>query len=118
YDDNGLIRDFLPANFVMGRGRIEGRTVVVGGDDFTVRGGAGDAAIGSKQVYAEQMANELRLPIVRLIDGTGGGGSVKTLEMNPYTYVPAIPGWNWVTANMTTVPVVSLGLGPIAGLGA
>jgi acetyl-CoA carboxylase carboxyltransferase component len=117
YDDNGAIRDFLPANFVMGRGRIEGRTVVVGGDDFTVRGGAGDAAIGSKQVYAEQMANELRLPIVRLIDGTGGGGSVKTLEADRRTYVPYQQGWNWVVANLATVPVVGLGLGPVAGLG-
>ena len=37
--------DFTPANFVMGRGRIDGRPVVVGGDDFTVRGGAADASI-------------------------------------------------------------------------
>src|SRR5437899_10562107 len=35
---------FRPANFVMGRGRIDGRTVVVGGDAFTVRGGAADAS--------------------------------------------------------------------------
>lgn len=27
------------------------------------------------------MARELRLPLVRLVDGTGGGGSVKTHEM-------------------------------------
>ena len=56
------------------------RPVVVGGDDFTVRGGAADASIRGKQVQSEQMANELRMPIVRLVDGTGGGGSVKTLE--------------------------------------
>ena len=74
YGEDGRLLEFAPANFVMGRGRIDGRTVVVGGDDFTVRGGAMDAAIGSKQVYAEQMAHELRLPIVRLVDGTGGGG--------------------------------------------
>jgi acetyl-CoA carboxylase carboxyltransferase component len=117
YDEKGEIQDFLPANFVMGRGRIEGQPVVVGGDDFTVRGGAGDAAIGSKQVYAEQMANELRLPIVRLIDGTGGGGSVKTLEADRRSYVPYQQGWNWVVANLATVPVVGLGLGPVAGLG-
>ena len=72
--------------------------VVVGGDDFTVRGGAADAAIWQKQVMSEQMANELRLPIVRLVDGTGGGGSVKTIESHGYTYVPANPGWNsWST---------------------
>ncbi|MBZ8134793.1 acyl-CoA carboxylase subunit beta [Afifella sp. IM 167] len=117
YDDEGALTDFLPANFVMGRGRIEGRPVVVGGDDFTVRGGAGDAAIGSKQVYAEQMANELRLPLVRLIDGTGGGGSVKSLEIDQRTYVPANQGWDWVTDNLGKVPVVGLGLGSVAGLG-
>jgi acetyl-CoA carboxylase carboxyltransferase component len=118
YADDGELAQFLPSNFIFGRGRIEGRPVVVAADDFTVRGGAADAAIHEKQVQAEQMANELRLPIVRLIDGTGGGGSVKTLESSGFTYVPACPGWNWVVANLGTVPVVSLGLGPVAGLGA
>ena len=94
---------------MFGRGRIDGRPVVVGGDDFTVRGGAADAAIRQKQVMSEQMANELRLPLVRLVDGTGGGGSVKTIETMGYTYVPANPGWDWVVANMGTVPVVALG---------
>ena len=117
YDQNGKLIEFMPANFVMGRGRIEGRPVVIGGDDFTVRGGAMDAAIGSKQIYAEQMANELRLPIVRLIDGTGGGGSVKMLETDGRTYVPYNQGWDLVTDNLASVPVVGLGLGSVAGLG-
>src|SRR5947208_437631 len=112
------LASFRPANFVMGRGRIDGRPVVVGGDDFTVRGGAADASIFQKQVHAEQMANELRLPLVRLVDGTGGGGSVKSLEDMKLTYVPRNPGWELVVANMATVPVVALALGPVAGLGA
>ncbi|HVF73785.1 MAG TPA: carboxyl transferase domain-containing protein [Acidimicrobiales bacterium] len=117
YDGTELV-DLTPTNFVMGRGRIEGRPVVVGGDDFTVRGGAADASIWQKQVMAEQMANELRLPIVRLVDGSGGGGSVKSLESMGRTYVPFNPGWDWVVANLATVPVVSLALGSVAGLGA
>lgn len=48
YED-GTLKSIRPANFVMGTGRIDGRRVVVGGDDFTVRGGAGDASIGGKQ---------------------------------------------------------------------
>ena len=112
------LSDFMAANFVMGRGRIDGRTVVVGGDDFTVRGGASDASIAMKQVMAEKMANELRLPIVRLIDGSGGGGSVKSMETQRRTYVPANPGWEVVIDNLATVPVVSLALGSVAGLGA
>jgi acetyl-CoA carboxylase carboxyltransferase component len=116
--DNGTLASFLPANSVVGTGRIEGRRVVVCGDDFTVRGGAADAAIHQKQVYAERLANELRLPLVRLVDGTGGGGSVKTYETTGRTYVPANPGWNLVVDNLAAVPVAAACLGPVAGLGA
>lgn len=114
----GQLTAFRPANFVFGTGRIDGRKVVVGGDDFTVRGGAADAAIIGKQVYAEQLANSLRLPLIRLVDGTGGGGSVKMLEEHGYTYVPANPGWDHVIDNLSVVPVVAACLGSVAGLGA
>ena len=114
----GKLTAFRPANFVMGTGRIDGRKVVVGGDDFTVRGGAADAAVMGKQVYSEQLANSLRIPVVRLVDGTGGGGSVKMLEQHGYTYVPANPGWDYVVDNMSLVPVVAACLGSVAGLGA
>ena len=80
YDYDGRLVDLRASNFVFGRGLVEGFPVVVAGDDFTVRGGAADASIVTKQIAAEHMAFELRLPIIRLIDGTGGGGSVKTLD--------------------------------------
>jgi len=118
YSDDGELKSFVAANFVTGTGRIDGRKVVVGGDDFTIRGGAADAAIAGKQIYAEQLANELRLPIVRLVEGTGGGGSVKSLERTGHTYVPVNPGWDYVVDNLSVVPVVAAGLGPVAGLGA
>jgi acetyl-CoA carboxylase carboxyltransferase component len=103
---------------VIGRGLVRGRRVVVQGDDFTVRGGAADAAIWRKMVYAEQLANELRLPMVRLVDGTGGGGSVKSLEQMGFTYVPEVPGWEVAVDNLSTIPVAAAALGPCAGLGA
>src|SRR5450755_819060 len=118
YDGDGGLTGFTPANFVAGTGRIAGRKIVVGGDDFTIRGGAADAAIAAKQIYAEQLANQLRLPLVRLVEGTGGGGSVKTLEQTGHTYVPVNPGWDYVVDNLSAVPVVAAGLGPVAGLGA
>ncbi len=119
YDSDGALKEFMPANFVFGRARIDGRPVVVTGDDFTVRGGAADASIRGKQLMGEQMANELRLPLIRMIDGTGGGGSVKTLDAkDARTYVPVNPGWEFVVDNLGLVPVVALGLGPVAGLGA
>lgn len=58
------------------------------------------------------------MPIVRLVDGSGGGGSVKSLEQTGRSYVPANPGWEWAVANLATVPVVALALGSVAGLGA
>jgi acetyl-CoA carboxylase carboxyltransferase component len=118
YDAQGELTDLSASNFIYGRARIEGRTVVATADDFTVRGGAGDAALYRKFIQAEQMAHELRLPLIRMIDGTGGGGSVKTLDNTGYTYVPAVPGWGQIAANLETVPVVALALGPTAGLGA
>jgi len=118
YAADGTLEELVPTNFVTGRGRINGRLVVVAGDDFTVRGGAADASIHEKQVYAERMAGEMGVPVVRLIDGTGGGGSVKTLEEHGRTYVPHNPGWDVVIDNLARIPVVSLALGPVAGLGA
>ncbi|MBL8191136.1 MAG: methylmalonyl-CoA carboxyltransferase, partial [Acidobacteria bacterium] len=117
YVDGELV-EFMPSNFVCGLGRINQRRVVVGGDDFTVRGGAADAAIGHKMTYSERMARELKLPLVRLVDGTGGGGSVKMLETMGRTYVPANPGWDIVVASLSEIPVVAAALGPCAGLGA
>ena len=118
YDTNGNVESVMPANFVMGRGRVDGRPIVVGGDDFTVRGGAADASIFQKQVMAERMAHDYGLPIVRLVDGSGGGGSVKTLETERRSFVPFNPGWEWVVANLGRVPVIGLCLGSVAGLGA
>lgn len=107
YDENGELVDFTPANFILGTGRVNGRKVVVGGDDFTVRGGAADGAIHGKQVYAERLAHDLQIPIVRLVDGTGGGGSVKTLDSSGHTYIPVNPAWDLVVSNMERVPVVA-----------
>lgn len=118
YDAKGNLTSFLPANILFGRARIDGRPVVVQADDFTVRGGAADASLHGKLIQSEKLANEYRMPLVRLIEGTGGGGSVKTLETTGYTYVPEVPGWELMVDNLSTVPVVALGLGPVAGLGA
>ena len=118
YDDEGNLKNFTPSNFIMGRGKINNKDVVIGCDDFTVRGGAADASIAQKQIMSEQLANEYQIPLIRLIEGTGGGGSVKSLDLDGRTYVPGNPGWNWVVDNLSKIPVISLALGPVAGLGA
>jgi len=118
YSDDGQLEDFTPSNFVLGTAKINNRRVVIGGDDFTVRGGAADAKIGDKSGYGERYALEMRLPLIRLIDGSGGGGSVKTLEMVGHSYVPALHGFETTMQLMGHVPVVCACMGSVAGLGA
>jgi acetyl-CoA carboxylase carboxyltransferase component len=122
YAEDGRLRSVTPANCVMGRGEIDGRPVVVCGDDFTIRGGSADGSIQAKFQLAERMAFEHRLPLVRLIEGSGGGGSVKTLETRGHANLPGGlvgrgGGLHLCAANLGEVPVVALALGSVAGLG-
>ncbi len=118
YDSKNDLEKLTPSNFVFGRATLDGRPVIIGGDDFTVRGGSADATIKEKHNLCEKMANSLRLPLVRLVEGSGGGGSVKTIETTGRANVPGVQGWDTVVENMGTVPRVALGLGSVAGLGA
>ncbi len=122
YDPQGKVKTVTPANCVFGRGKVDGRPVVVVGDDFTVRGGSADASISAKPLMAEEMAQAYRLPIIRIIEGSGGGGSVKTIETKGASNLPGgvggTKGFYMMTANLAEVPVVGLGLGSVAGLGA
>ncbi|MDD9946734.1 MAG: hypothetical protein OXU20_37150, partial [Myxococcales bacterium] len=118
HDEEGRLREFRPANFLFGTADIDGRPVVLSGDDFTVRGGSADAAIPGKRRQAEGLALTLGLPHVRLVDGMGGGGSVKTLEMVGRTYIPELGNWEVVVQHLAKAPSVALALGSVAGIGA
>src|SRR5215468_2173170 len=85
---------------IAGRAEIDGRAVVIGGDDFTVRGGSADATIKGKHNQCERMAHDLRLPLIRMVEGSGGGGSVKTIETTGRANVPGVDGWEWVVENI------------------
>jgi acetyl/propionyl-CoA carboxylase alpha subunit/acetyl-CoA carboxylase carboxyltransferase component len=118
YSESGALVSEQPANFVAGTARVRGRKVVVGADDFTVRGASGDGAVYAKQIFLERYAGDMRLPMIRLMEGASGGGSVKMVSDAGYTYVPVLPGWDAVVDNLSLVPVVSACLGPTVGLGA
>jgi len=87
-----------------------------------VRGGSADATIKEKPHTAERMAKELRIPIVRIIEGSGGGGSVRTIETTGRANLPGGAGtssrFDLMAENLGSVPCVGLGLGSVAGLGA
>ena len=118
YDQDGELASFTPSNFVFGSAEIDARPIILSGDDFTVRGGSAEASIPGKRLRAEGLALELRLPHVRLVDGMGGGGSVKTIETAGRTYIPEVRGWETVVQHLAVAPSVSLALGSVAGIGA
>ena len=118
YDDEDNLVELMPSNFVFGLGEVDGRPAVVSGDDFTVRGGSADAALPEKRNASESLALTLRLPHIRLIDGMGGGGSVKTIEQNGRAKMNEMKGWNLVVDQLTVAPSVALALGSVAGIGA
>ena len=144
YDESGAIVDFTPANHVGGWGRVEGRTTVVCADDFTSRGGHADGAIGEKSRHLDKLALEMRVPSVRLLDGSSGGGSVAAMVPQQKkegeskakeshgaikagrprvagaggSFLPGHLGSTMYTEQLSTVPVVNLLLGSVVGIGA
>jgi acetyl-CoA carboxylase carboxyltransferase component len=118
YDKNGTLVDFEPAPYVMGLGRIDGRTVAVGGEDYTIRAGTGfgsDRRKGGQGGFIEDLAYAYRIPLVNLIDGTGG--TVNTAKRKGYTVVPGHgqDGFERSVDLMGVVPVVSAVMGTTAG---
>ncbi len=112
---DGQLESFRPANSVMGLCTLNGRKVVFSGGDFTVRGGAADAAVGNKGGYAQKLALEWRIPYIRLLDATGG--SVRTFEQMGRTYIPQANDYCVIGGQLLdTAPVVSAALGSVAGL--
>jgi len=116
YDDNDELVGFVPANYVLGFGRVEGRRVVVGGEDFTLKGGSPNAAGLRKSVYAEHLAVQFRVPLVRFLEG--GGGSVKGSGRKGGTVGEPVygePRFKIIADALGQVPVVSAAMGAVAG---
>jgi acetyl-CoA carboxylase carboxyltransferase component len=115
---DGQLEAFEPAPYVMGIGRIDGRPVAIGGEDYTIRAGTGfgsDRRKGGQGGFIEDLAYEYRIPLINLVDGTGG--SVNTARRKGYTVVPGY-GWDGFERSvelMGIVPVVSAVMGTTAG---
>jgi acetyl-CoA carboxylase carboxyltransferase component len=65
---------YIPSNNVQGFGLLNERKVVFTADDFSIRAGHADGALMEKTIYMEKLAIALKLPIVKLVDGSSGGG--------------------------------------------
>ena len=116
---DGEVVEFTPANYVIGFGNVNDRRVTVGGEDFTLKGGSPNASGLRKSIYAEHLAVQFRVPLIRLLEG--GGGSVDTSEADPNK--PKTVGdpvydphrFAIIADAMGVVPCVSAAVGPVAG---
>lgn len=115
---DGVLTDLEPAPYVMGLARIGGRPVAVGGEDYTIRAGTGfgsDRRKGGQGGFVEDLAHEYRIPLVNLVDGTGG--TVDTVRRKGYTVWPGYgqDGFERSASLLGIVPVVSAVMGTVAG---
>ena len=121
YDENGNLKDFTPANFLLGFGKINKRSIIIGGEDFTMKGGSPNPSGLRKSVYTEELALKYKIPLVRLHEGGGGsvagsGGTAKKPTVPSGDAVFSKNRFQALAKCLGTIPVATAALGPVAGL--
>jgi acetyl-CoA carboxylase carboxyltransferase component len=116
-DENGNLTSFTPSNVVAGVARIAARSVVVCGDDFTIRGAAYSAVGLKKGLYADELAVRRRIPLVRLLEAGGASitGASGTRGRSGYDMTAPASLNLLCMQTLASVPVVCAALGPVAG---
>jgi acetyl-CoA carboxylase carboxyltransferase component len=98
---------------VAGSGRIDGRTVLVGAEDFTVMGGSIGLGTTAKRQRLAALALQERLPLVMLLEGAG------ERAQNTFERRGRAPNDLQTLADLSgLVPTVCVVMGPSAGHGA
>jgi len=111
------IASFTPCPILIGSGTLDGNRIVLLADDFTIKGASVGDLYKAKMAYIMKMARELKIPMVRLLDGAGG--TIKEILKFGYIKFPTLPdhAMKDLVNIMSMVPVVSVALGPTAGSG-
>ena len=65
-------------------------------DDFTLRAGHADGALMAKTLFMEKLCVDLKLPMIKVVDGASGGGSITTYREQHGTYLPDLELLRWV----------------------
>ena len=115
YDDDNKLKSFTPESSVIGLCTLNGRKVLFNAGDFTARSER-HGTPGGKYAYAVQLAQDWRLPYIRLLDSYGG--SVRTFDEIGRTYIPGGPNAQHTSKEvglLCVVPVVSAVMGSVAG---
>lgn len=119
YDEQGRLKDFIHSAFVAGLGKVDGRQLCVGGEDFTQGGGSGGSGGGgSAAAFMQPMAMEYRIPLVQFCDGAGASPRSYDRKEGSGPGRMSLPNGNMWTPDVLLlgeVPVVSAVLGPAAG---
>jgi hypothetical protein len=117
------VDSFIPSNNPQGFGMVSthsgARTIYLTADDFSVRAGHADGSIGLKTTFGEKLALRLKIPVVKLVDGSSGGGSVTTITKQGFAYLPhATILFDAVRQMNMGIPNLGAAVGPAIGLGA
>ena len=116
---------FIPSNNPQGFGRVtcartgQTRQVYLTADDFSIRAGHADGATMIKTVHGEKLALKNKIPVIKLVDGSSGGGSVSTIKTQGYSYIPHVVLLSTVVKQLNAgIPNLGAVVGPAIGLGA
>ena len=115
--ENGKLVNVRPAPYVMGIAEIDGRSVAIGGEDTTVRGGTSwgeSRRKGGQGGFIDDLAYHYKIPLVRLIDGYGGGVASPKRGYTVFPGHSTDPGVNPALL-LGEIPVVSAVMGVAAG---
>ena len=117
-DETGAAKETLPSSLVCGFGKVDGRPIAVGAEDYTVAMGlwTGLYLEKSKGVfpgYLEDMAYQWEIPLVLFLQSVGGDvDSASEAAMNT---LPSSLSAHPVLELLDRVPSVAAVMGPAAG---
>ncbi|MUM34437.1 carboxyl transferase domain-containing protein [Mycolicibacterium sp. CBMA 361] len=110
----------LPASYVCGLARVDGRPVALGGEDFTVRAGAPQAYLdrmkGGMGGFVEDLAHEYKIPLLMFVEGIGG--DVAAQEQKGHAYLTSTLSWTRSFELLNEVPVLTMISGAAVGASA
>ena len=117
-NEEGKLESLTPANFILGFGKINNKRVVIGGEDFTVKGGSPNPAGLRKSVYTEELALKYKMPLIRLHEGGGGSVAGPGKKSGGYGGDPVFSRSRFKSFadTLREIPVASAALGPVAGM--
>lgn len=106
--------DDVPADaFIAGAGRVDGRPVLVGAEDFTVAGGSIGIAAATKRARLAELAAGRGVPLIMMLEGAGHRPTNGLRAQRP------APNDLQLLADLAgAVPMVAVVTGPSAGHGA